>query len=308
MYEDIGRVIGNGFETWKKNLNLCIPFLLGAAFAIVALLPLAIALFGILGSFENIGDISSEDMIVIIQNNALLIGSLVLITVLLEALVDTFFTAGAVGMAKQATEEGFAALEVMWSVARKHVVNLFLARIIVALLILAGMILLLPGLMIPLQELGPSNMDELTSMDPDALGAALGGSAPHIIAPLLIGALIFLLYSFIVSIALSTMTYALVIDNLGPATAIRSALSFFRSNIFDVFMVWLIVLAVSLSVGMVGQLFANHPSAATMWSGLSTVISLVVIAPLSTVWWTRLYMSRTGKKLYEDDDKVKYLW
>lgn len=308
MYEDIGKVIGNGFETWKKNLNLCIPFLLGAAFAIVALIPLAIALFDILGSFENIGEISSEDIISIIQNNALLLVSLVLITALMEALVDTFFTAGAVGMARQATKERFATLEVMWSVARKHVVNLFIARIIVALLILAGIILLLPGLIIPLQELGASGMGELTTMDPDALGTALGGFAPHIIAPLLIGTFLFLLYSFIVSITLSTVTYALVIDELGPITAIRSALGFFRSNMFDVFMVWLIVLAISLSVGMVGQLFANHPSAAAMWSGLSTIISLVVIAPLTTLWWTRLYMSRTGKNLHEDDDQVKYLW
>jgi hypothetical protein len=33
---------------------------------------------------------------------------------------------------------------------------------------------------------------------------------------------------------------------------------------------------------------------------LVSVVNVVVIAPLANVWWTRLYMSRTGKRLYEE--------
>jgi hypothetical protein len=30
------------------------------------------------------------------------------------------------------------------------------------------------------------------------------------------------------------------------------------------------------------------------------VVNVIVFAPLANVWWTRLYMSRTGKRLYEE--------
>ena len=40
MYEDIGTLIGRGFETWKRNLNLAVPFVL----MITAIMLLAIVM------------------------------------------------------------------------------------------------------------------------------------------------------------------------------------------------------------------------------------------------------------------------
>lgn len=38
-----------------------------------------------------------------------------------------------------------------------------------------------------------------------------------------------------------------------------------------------------------------------LWSFISFFISIIVIAPLTTVWWVRLYMIRTEKKVYFDE-------
>ena len=49
MYEDIGRLIGEGFSTWRNNLNLCIPFLLSVIFSALAVIPMIAAVIVTLG-------------------------------------------------------------------------------------------------------------------------------------------------------------------------------------------------------------------------------------------------------------------
>ncbi len=43
MYEDIGKLIGEGFGIWRRNLNLCVPFLLAIVFSLLAIAPLVAA-------------------------------------------------------------------------------------------------------------------------------------------------------------------------------------------------------------------------------------------------------------------------
>jgi len=40
-------------------------------------------------------------------------------------------------------------------------------------------------------------------------------------------------------------------------------------------------------------------------SAITGLVNLLVLAPLSNVWWTRLYMSRTGRLKV---DEVKNSW
>ena len=66
MVEDIGKIISNGFETYTKNLNICIPFILN--FFISILLVVLLASFGFAGIFgsslSNIENAKSPEEVV----------------------------------------------------------------------------------------------------------------------------------------------------------------------------------------------------------------------------------------------------
>jgi quinol-cytochrome oxidoreductase complex cytochrome b subunit len=66
--------------------------------------------------------------------------------VVLLSLVNAFFTAGAIGMARQALEKGKSDTGTMWSAGKRYFFNMFLATMLMGLLTLAGLIFLLPAL------------------------------------------------------------------------------------------------------------------------------------------------------------------
>ncbi|HPT20174.1 MAG TPA: hypothetical protein PLJ25_08920, partial [Methanothrix sp.] len=43
--EEIGELIGKGFGVWRRNLNLCIPFLLSVILSMIVTLPFLAGLF-----------------------------------------------------------------------------------------------------------------------------------------------------------------------------------------------------------------------------------------------------------------------
>jgi hypothetical protein len=99
------------------------------------------------------------------------------------------------------------------------------------------------------------------------------------------------------SLVLAVAPYALVVDSLGPVQAIKSSVTFFRYHKFDVFLLWLIVLAISIGLQMIGGSTTTGGNSISYepLSALTGLVNLLVLAPLSTVWWTRLYMDRNGK-------------
>jgi hypothetical protein len=110
------------------------------------------------------------------------------------------------------------------------------------------------------------------------------------------GILLLIIYALIVSLFLAIVPYALVVDSLGAVEAIKASIRFFRYNKFDVFILWLVILAISLGLQMVGSSVSTGD--AVNFQPLSIVMGLVnllVLEPLSAVWWTRLYMTRTGR-------------
>jgi len=305
MYEDIGRLLGKGFETWRNNLRLCVPFLLNVVLSILALIPIIVALALVLyPAFSSLNisanqsstglssanlssegsypaDLSTDQILSLVTDNLATLIPAFVIFIVLELLISAFFTSGAIGMAKQATKEGKTSLGTMWSSGRKNVLQMLIASILITIITLAGAVFLLPAILAL-----PSIMDSSIMSNPASLGIVV------------LGVILLIIYGLAVSMILSAVPYALVVDGLGAVQAIRAGVNFFMYNKSDVFMLWLIVIAIGIGMGMLGGSTSLPGPAGTQvqpWSVITGIIDLFVLAPVYTVWWTRLYMSRTGK-------------
>ncbi len=294
--ESINELLGKGFSLWRDNLNLCLPHLLGFFFSLMALFAgiMAVIFSGLL-PLEGLNETALQEMqyvedmeemqvfwdqmeehLASLQSSDILqMASAILAIFVLIALVDAFFAAGGIGMARQALETGRSSASAMWSAGRRHFLAMFLAELLMTFIILMGILLLLPLLGSGLEKLG-------------LLAVAL--------------ALIAIFYALALTIILSTMPYALVLEDLSPLRALRASIDFFRYNKFDVGVLWLVVLALSLGLQMVsGAISSGQPGQGQPLSVITGMISLLVLAPLSNLWWTRLYMSRKG--MLKQDEK-----
>ena len=301
MSQDIGAVISKGFDTWTKNLNISLPFILN--FGINGLLALVafiifIAVF-VMPELSSIGldpvNISPEQMIsvlssVVIDNMISIIAGFIVIMILMM-FIQSYFMAGAVGMSKVAAETGDAQLNDMLSYGNQNVVNLFWTNILLALIILAGIIFVVPGV------LAVEDLNLILSNPEETAGSSI------IFA---VGFLAWMLYILVASIILSLVKYALVVEKLDPIGALEVGIRFFMGNKLDVFLMWLILISISVLIGVIGNAISSVPVVSTLWSFADIVISIAVIPPLTTVWWTRLYLSRTGRKLYDVNELLNY--
>lgn len=294
--EEIGELIGKGFGTWKSNLNLCLPFILSFFVSILVMIPVLVAFaltFLPLASMDlnaTTAENAAEMQNLINQTQASLenlqtgqmaqIALFFVVLVVLMSLVSAFFTAGAIGMARSALDRGKTDLGDMWSAGRENFMNMFLANILMGLLTMAGLVFLIPGIALLPQPL---------EAEPQAVGA------------LLIGILLLILYALALSLLLATTPYALVVEKLGAVNAVKASIDFFRYNKFDVLILWLVVLAISMSLQMIsGSLSAGEGMSHQPLSIITGLISILVLAPLSNVWWTRLYMNRKGLLKVDD--------
>jgi hypothetical protein len=287
MAEDIGKIISNGIETYTKNINLCVPFILNILLlGLAALIITVIGFLTILGSYSfkeynNNPEALALAMISTLSQHVYEIGALVIIGLLILVFIASFFTSGAIGMAREATETGRSQLSTMMEAGKKNVVNMFLAEIMVMLLIFAGIVFLVPGI---------KSMD--FSQPSENAGAGL---------LLLVGFLLLVIYLLIISVVLSAFGYALVIESLGPVEGILAGIDFFKKNMFDVVLIILVTFAVSFVFAIIDQIMNLIPIINVIWIFISLIISLCILAPITTVWWVRLYMTRTGKQVFVDD-------
>ncbi len=187
-----------------------------------------------------------------------------------SALIRTFFVAGAVGMAKNATMTGTTRMNDLFWYGRRSTVSLFLANIVILLLFLAGIVFLVPGIM---------------------LLASSGGSGVAM-AAFTIGIILWMVYIFILSIVLALVTYALVIDHICPIEGIERGWKFFSSHKLDVFLMWLVVFVIFIFRFVIGEVFCMNPVTTLIWQFVDILINVCILLPLITVWWTRLYLSR----------------
>lgn len=285
--EDVGKILGKGFETYTGNLNLSVPFVLNFFIAtLLVLLILGLGFLYILGSsFELLESASTPEaavlaLIPIIKQHLPEILAMVVLFILLSAFFQSFFIAGAIGMARKATETGKSELSTMMEAGKKNVINLYLADILVSLLYLAGIVFLVPGAM---------KADIGSLLSPENTGAIL---------LLLGGFLVWIIYIAALSLVLAIFSYALVIENLGAIDGILEGIGFFKSHKLDVFLLWLITGAIVLVLALIGQVAASLPIINMIWPFVNILLSVLVIPPLTTLWWVRLYMTRTNKKIY----------
>ena len=296
--EEIGKLIGKGFGIWKKNLNLCVPFIFSGFASILIVAAFFIAMFlaamPFLGEdWTHLEDLEDAEVMEGLfagmdWQDFLPILILFLGMIVVLSLVGSYFNAGAIGMARQALVEGKSRTSAMWSAGRKHFWNLFLLSLIMGLATMAGLVFLLPG------------MGQLT--------LALSGNLDNLegLGMILAGFLLFILYALVLSVILALAPYALVLEGAGPVQAIKAGIDFFRYNKFDVFILWLVVAALSLVLQMIGSFISTgNEGAYQLLSLVTSLVSLLVLAPLANLWWTRLYMVRKGML---KEEEVKDPW
>ena len=301
MPQDIGTIINKGFGTWTRNLNISLPFILN--FGISGLLALiAFVVFVVvfvMPELSSIGldpaNISPEQMVSILSSVAvdhtmlIIAGSVTIMVIMM--FIQSYFIAGAIGMSKVATETGDAHFNDMLFYGNQNAVNLFLTSILLALIMFAGIIFVVPGVL-ALEDLSML----LSNPEESAASSVL----------LAFGFFAWVLYILVASVILSIVKYTLVVENHDPISALEAGFRFFMGNKLEIFLMWLILISISVFVGIIGEGISSVPVISTIWTFTDIVISIAVIPPLTTIWWTRLYLSRTGRKLYDVSELLDY--
>jgi hypothetical protein len=294
MYEDFGTIINRGFYSWARNLNICIPFVLNFLFNIIIYIIFFLAI-GVLifesnaGSLTESATLSETEALSMLwtglTHNIILSSAIILGFILFVGFVQSFFTAGAIGMAKKATETGDTVLPDMIVSGSKNAFRLFLIYLLIGLLMLAGIVFIVPGAL---------TFGDLSVLFDNPQAATVQGAGL-----LAFGIVLWTGYILFLNIALSFSHYALVIDELEPLEALSVGFRFFWENKLDVLFVWFITIGLS-SI----DLYINNEFGAKniLISGLTLLLSITVIQPLITVFYTRLYSSRKGKKIYNPAD------
>jgi hypothetical protein len=288
MVEELGSILSNGFETWKKNLVICLPFvfsllltfigaflILGGAILVV-ISPLLPSLMPQISNTtgEIPPEIIQQLQLLFLQNVGIVIAAIVIAGILV-LVITAFFTAGAIGMAKEATATGSTRLSDMTYYGRRKFVSLLGANIIVGVIVLAGVVFLIPGLAALTPPLTPSQAPaDVTDM---AAFAMLG-----------FGFIAMTFYMLIVSIIFAIPPYAVILDDLGAVDGVKRGFHFFTAHKVEVFLLWLIVLVITIVAGII---LGNIPFIG-QW--LSMAVSVLIIEPLSVLWWSRLYLSEAG--------------
>ncbi len=284
--EEIGTIISKGIETYTKNLNLCIPYVLYLVISGIVVVIMFITgfllLFGSAISSLRTAD-GPEAMFSSIASIALQhipeIILLIIATFLMIILIFSFFESGAIGMAKQATETGKSHLSMMMEAGKKNALNLFLADILFLLVALAGIVFIVPG---------------IKSMDLSKPSAGAG-------LLLMGGFLLWIVYLLILGVVLAAFRYALVIESLGPVDGIITGINFFKKNAFAMITLIVVTLLIGIIFAIIDQVMNLIPVINIIWIFISLLISICILNPLMTVWWVRLYLTRTGKQVYVND-------
>jgi hypothetical protein len=77
-------------------------------------------------------------------------------------------------------------------------------------------------------------------------------------------------------------------------------------NKFDTLLLWLSIISISILLGIIGQMMVTTRLLSILWFFVEFIISFAVIQPLTTVWWTRMFLRRTGREVYDIDDYLRY--
>jgi hypothetical protein len=277
MVEELGSIIKKGFETWKENLTICIPFVLSFFLTIIvlmliiggALLATFPSLEPYLSTLDGATPESVPQLLAPMFQHIVVIVIAVIIAVIIALLINAFFFAGAIGMANEATRKGRTSISEMIDYGKRKFLSMFFVNIIIALIALIGFVFVLPGVFAILPAITSSQTQ------PDVTT----------FASLALGILIMIVYIAVVSIIFALPPYAVVMDDIGAIEGLKRGFSQFMKNKLNVFVLWLLVFAIAVGASVI---LGSIPYIGQM---ISIVVSVIIIQPLSVIWWSRLYLS-----------------
>jgi len=281
--KDLVGIITDGFNTWKDNPIICAPFLIGTAVICVAgfaavIITLLSVFMPFLSDFREMAPDVEPEMLMqmtgpaIAQSGSKIIVGFLIFAVLVM-LIRAFFGAGGIGMAKEASETGVTIISDMVDYGKDKFIDLFLADVIVGLITLVGFLFLIPGIL--------------------SAGTGVGSMSPRAFeegVPVLIGLgfLLMMVYMLIFTIMLSLVRYAVVVGDLEAIEGVKKGFEMFLDNKVDVFLLCIILGVINVALSMISGI--GSPMVI-----ISFIATLVIVRPLSTVWWTHLYMDRAER-------------
>lgn len=279
MVEELGGTLEKGFETWKKNLSICLPFVLSAVVTgIVAMIIIGGAILAAIPSlvphFTKLEELTYDEIPQVLPQLLQSMGILIIaiiVTIILGMLIDAFFWAGAIGMAKEAIETGHTDLSHMMDYGKRKFLSLFFTNLIIGLLSFVGVIFLVPGMLYLLPRL--SAFSELPEGEVITAAALFG-----------LGFLALIVSIMLIGIVFALPRYAVVIDDVGAISGIKKGFKIFMDNKLAIFLLWLIIFALTLLSMSFGVI--QYIGGVIVW-----ILSLIVISPLTVIWWSRLYLS-----------------
>lgn len=298
MTETLEKIITKGFNTWIKNLNICIPLVIDYVVTLlIEIFAIVIIIFGILGI--NINDemlfTSNEEVIELflssVDENLVFIAILAVLYIIITMLTSSYFSAGAIGMCQSATSRGDTTIEDMISAGNKNFIHVFMANLLIGLMVLAGIVFMVPG--------GLLIGNNIDTIEAGQLG--LG------IIFFIMGLFTWVIYIIILSVILSMVMYAIIIERIGALEGIHKGYQFFMDNKLSVIFIWLISIIITFTIGsiffVIGQILTltGIIGLNMIWSLGSSLVIITTIRPMIMVWWTRLYIVKTGKSPYIDD-------
>ena len=315
MAKDLENILQTGFLTWKTNLNLCLPFLLSSITRILLVISFLIILVMFLNPVSPSILESSyyptynplNKIINSLDYSLLTLDILLLLLFLLVLhLISSFFFAGAIGMSKRAVETGNTSLGDMMDFGGKKFIGLFLAQLIISLSIAVLFLFLV------------------------CIPVLIGLKVPSIGRSLIeFGVNLFSVLVLVIGIVFAALPFAIVISDLGVIKGLKRGYGFFMDNKLSVILLWIFIRYMAEFIGYgvffiaavafsLGILFVPIPSnisdissfasesslisllivflavVVILYLLLSWIASIFVVSPLTTVWWSRLYMDRTG--------------
>ncbi len=262
---NLGDTLRSGFETWRRNLNICVPFVFCAVLTVVMAVIVVSAgmlLTGVssLTLYHPGGEIPIEFIPQLrsqFVHELHIVLTLLAIIIALGLLINAYFIAGAIGMVKEATEHGDTGISDMLSYGNRNFIQILLAELIIAAVAAPGIAFLIP---LPLP--------------------AVASSTPLLLLLLLLA----LSYFSIISILFALTPYAVVIGGLNAIGGLRDSFKLFRAYKREVVLLWLTVIAIGAFTGL---LLGYIPY---IGDAMSIILSVCVIQPLAVTWWSRLYM------------------
>ncbi|MCL2863655.1 MAG: hypothetical protein FWE54_06220 [Methanimicrococcus sp.] len=300
--EQIIDTIFKGLQNMKDNTVLFVPYFVFLIFVLA--LSFIVGIF--IGYFWVVGaDISSILPAAVVVSFVLLI---------LTILISSYVTAGTIGMAKEAIATGTTTLKDMFKYGRQYTVRVFIATILLLIIQSVCVIFWLPlysaykntgytfnVIIDAFYQLMMENIDPFITVVSD-LAVAL-------FVPFMIGSLLTLVYTVIISIVFYFIQEPIVVDDMPVIAAFKKSVALLRQYpvkvIFFIVLIYLLMFALSSLFNMFTMAFSMSVILSLIAS-LLQVVATIAISVAVLVWSTRFYMAINEKEIYGNENLPDY--